>query len=141
MMSQKPDKQQQGTIGRRRFLGQASCAAVGTASVFSSILNLRLAGSVAAAEAPTDGEYRALVCVFLAGGNDSFNMLAPISGAGHAEYLAARGGVALSASRFLPLVGTLPDGRELGVQDSMPNLHELYGMGKAAFVANVGTLI
>lgn len=141
MMKAEHGQQGPGPIGRRRFLGQASCAAVGTASVFSSILNLRLVGSVAAAEAPADDEYRALVCVFLAGGNDSFNMLAPVSGAGHADYLAARGGVALGSSRFLPLAGTLPDGREMGVQDAMPNLHGLYGAGKAAFVANVGTLI
>jgi uncharacterized protein (DUF1501 family) len=126
---------------RRRFLGQASCAAVGTASLVSSLLNLRLVGSVAAAEAPLDDEYRALVCVFFAGGNDSFNMLAPYSGAGRAEYVAARGSVALAESGLLPLPAPLPDGRLLGVHGSMPELHGLYGSGKAAFLANVGTLV
>jgi uncharacterized protein (DUF1501 family) len=128
-------------LSRRGFLGQASCAAVGTASLFSSILNLRLVGSVAAAEAPLDDEYRALVCVFLAGGNDSFNMLAPYSGDGRAEYLASRGSVAVPASGLLALPAALADGRLLGVHGSMPELHALYGSGKAAFLANVGTLV
>ena len=128
-------------ITRRGFLGRASCAAVGTASVLSSILNLRLVGSVAAAEAPADDEYRALVCVFLAGGNDSFNLLAPCSGDGHAEYLAARGGVALPQSGLLPLAPALPDGRVLGVSAAAPELHALYGAGTLAFVSNVGTLV
>ena len=129
------------TLTRRGFLGRASCAAVGTASVFSSILNLRLVGSVSAAEAPDDSDYRALVCVFLAGGNDSFNMLAPATGDGHAQYAATRGGVALPQSSLLPLGNALPDGRTLGVSASMPELHALYGANKLAFISNVGTLV
>ncbi len=128
-------------IGRRRFLGQTSCAAVGTASLFSSILNLRLVGQIAAAEAPADDEYRALVCVFLGGGNDSFNMLAPVDPDGYAEYLATRTSVAVPQADFLPLGGSLPDGRSLGLHQSMPELQQLYQAGKAAFIANVGTLV
>ncbi len=142
MSSNPPDrKADDRALSRRGFLGRASCAAVGTASVFSSILNLRLVGSVAAAEAPADGEYRALVCLFLAGGNDSFNMLAPASGDGHAEYLAARGGVALPQASLLPLPNALPDGRTLGISSAMPEFRALYGGGKLAFVSNVGTLV
>jgi uncharacterized protein (DUF1501 family) len=128
-------------MNRRKFLGQSSCAAVGTAALFSSILNLRLVGDVAAAEAPENDEYRALVCVFLAGGNDSFNMLAPVDPAGHAEYAAARTSVAVPLENLLPLPGILPDGRQLGLHQSMPALRDLYAGGKAAFIANVGTLV
>ena len=128
-------------LNRRRFLGEASCAAIGSASVLSSILNLRLVGEVAAAEAPDADDYRALVCVFLAGGNDSFNMLAPVDATGYAEYAATRGNVAVPQNRFLPLGGSLPDGRSLGLHDSMSGLKNLYSGGKAAFVANVGTLV
>lgn len=127
-------------IGRRRFLGEASCAAIGSASLLSSILNLRLVGDLAAAEAPSNDEYRALVCVFLAGGNDSFNMLAPVDTTGYAEYSTTRGIVAVPQNRFLPLAGNLPDGRQLGLHDSMPSLKSLFDNGKAAFVANIGTL-
>jgi len=130
-------------LNRREFLGRASCAAVGTASVLSSILQLRLAGSVAAAEVPAgaDDDYRALVCLFLAGGNDSFNMLAPAAGDAHAQYLASRGGVALAGSALLPLGQPLADGRLLGVSAAMPQLHAMHEAGKAAFIANVGTLV
>lgn len=130
-------------INRREFLGRASCAAVGTASVLSSILQLRMAGSVAAAEVPEagDDDYRALVCLFLAGGNDSFNMLAPAAGEAHAQYLGSRGGVALPTSSLLPLSQPLADGRLLGVSAAMPQLHALHEAGKAAFIANVGTLV
>ncbi len=128
-------------IGRRRFLGQASCAGVGTASLLSSILNLRLVGQLSAADAPVDDEYRALVCVFLGGGNDSFNMLAPVDDTGYAEYAAARTSVAVPRENLLPLGNNLPDGRSLGVHQSMPEIQQLYQAGKAAFVANVGTLV
>ncbi|BDS06748.1 Tat pathway signal protein [Oceaniferula spumae] len=128
-------------LGRRRFLGEIGCAALSTAPILSSILNLRLIGELAAAEAPADDDYRALVCVFLAGGNDSFNMLAPVDVDGYAEYAAARTSVALAVSDFSPLTGNLPDGRTLGLQDSMPNLKALFEANKAAFVCNVGTLV
>ena len=128
-------------LNRRRFLGEVGCAALGTAPILSSILNLRMLGEVAAAEAPDDDDYRALVCVFLAGGNDSFNMLVPNDATGYAEYAAARSSVAVQSSRLLPLAGTLPDGRTLGLHDSMPDLKGLYDNGKAAFISNVGTLV
>ena len=129
---------------RRQFLGEASCATVGTVSMMSALLNLRMTGSLAAAsDSPVGDDYKALVCVFLAGGNDSFNMLAPVDATGYAEYEAARGGVALPVEDFTSL-GTslpLPDGRNLGLHSTMPELHGLYTAGKAAFVSNVGTLI
>lgn len=128
-------------LGRRRFLGEVGCAALSTAPILSSILNLRLIGEIAAAEAPADSDYRALVCVFLAGGNDSFNMLAPVDVDGYSEYAAARSNVALPVTKFSPLTGSLPDGRTLGLQDSMPNLKALFESQKAAFVCNVGTLV
>ena len=63
-------------ISRRKFLGQASCSAVTAIPLINTLLNLKMAGSVAAAE-PANGEYRALVCIFLNGGWDSFNILVP----------------------------------------------------------------
>ena len=62
---------------RRQFLGQANCAAVSSIPVLNTLLNLSLAERVAAVTAPAESEYRALVCIFLSGGNDSFNMLVP----------------------------------------------------------------
>src|SRR5436305_5664441 len=92
------------TLSRRKFLGQASCAAVSSIPILNTLLNLRLAESVAAVTAPASSEYRALVCLFLGGGNDSFNMLTPFSGLSasgadaYAEYSASRSNLALQKS-------------------------------------------
>ena len=107
----------------------------------SSLLNLSMTGRLAADQSDSEGDYKALVCLFLAGGNDSFNMLVPYSGDARVDYEASRRTVALPATELLALPDPLPDGRELGIQEKMPELHSLYSAGKAAFVSNVGSLI
>ncbi len=54
-----------------------------------------LAGLRAAAAPAAPGDYRALVCIFLAGGNDAFNTLVPIDTEGYADYQRARTTLAL----------------------------------------------
>jgi len=127
-------------VSRRQFLGQASCAAVTAIPLLNTILNLKLAGSVAAAE-PGPAEYRALVCVFLNGGNDSFNMLTPRSGAPYAEYAAIRQDLAIAQNALLPINPLDYNGPQLGVHPGMPEVQQLFENGNAAFVANVGTLV
>ncbi len=127
------------SISRRRFLGQASCAAVSSIPVLSTLLNLRLAQGVAAANAPSSSPYRALVCLFLAGGNDSFNMLVPREATAYAAYKKSRANLALTPAQLIDIHPTgLPD---FGVHNAMPEVADLFETGKAAFVANVGTLI
>lgn len=126
---------------RRRFLGQASCASVGSLAAYASILNLKLTGSLSAAESDSTVDYKALVCVFLAGGNDSFNMLVPSGGPAYSDYAETRSSLALTPDEISPFVNALPDGRRLGLSSAMPGLRSLYESGKAAFVANVGTLV
>ena len=128
------------SLSRRRFLGQASCAAISSLPVLSTLLNLKLAGTIAAA-VPTS-EYRAVVCLFLNGGNDSFNMLAPRGNdGGYAEYAAVRQDLALPQASLLPINPLGYSGPQLGVHPGMPELQSLFENGRAAFVANVGTLI
>ncbi len=139
---------------RRKFIGQSSCAAVGSIALLNTLLNLRLMGSAAAQGAGDD--YRALVCLFLAGGNDSFNMLVPRDAANYNEYLVIRGGAYNSPSSpgglALPNAGDVggilpvttlnaPSGREFGIHPSMSRLRDLYEAGDACFVSNVGSLI
>jgi uncharacterized protein (DUF1501 family) len=128
-------------LTRRRFIGQASCAAVSSISVLNTLLNLRLAGDVAAADPPTPDEYRALVCLFLAGGNDSFNMLVPRGPSEYAEYAAVRQDLALAQGSLIPINPLNSIGKQLGVHPNMPELANLFEQGHAAFIANVGTLI
>ena len=128
------------SLSRRRFLGQASCAAVTAVPVMNTLLNLSMAGRVAAAE-PNQNEYRALVCVFLSGGNDSFNMLVPRGNSEYAEYATVRSGLALAQNSLLAINPVNNPGRALGLHPSMPELRDLFEQGHASFIANVGTLI
>ena len=127
-------------ISRRRFLGQASCAAVTAIPMINTILNLKMAGSVAAAE-PANGEYRALVCLFLNGGNDSFNMLVPRGNSEYAEYALARQDLALAQNSLLAINPLNSPGLQLGLHPGMPELQALFENGDASFVSNVGTLV
>lgn len=132
---------------RRQFLGQASCAAVSAIPLLNTLLNLRLASAVATASTPAAGEYRALVCIFQSGGNDSFNMLTPYSGPSltaanaYTEYTASRSDLALPQNQLIQITPDNTPGRTFGVHAGMPNLANLFSAGKAAFIANVGTLI
>jgi len=132
---------------RRQFLGQASCAAVTAIPVLNTLLNLRLCSAVANAAAPPAGQYRALVCIFQSGGNDSYNMLTPYSGASstnadaYAEYSTSRSDLALPKTGLIQISPDNTPGRTFGVHGGMPNLANLFSTGKAAFIANVGTLI
>ena len=93
------------SISRRQFLRQAGCAGMSALPLLNTLLNLRLMEGVATADTPpAPGEYRALVCILLAGGNDSFNMLTPFSGPSltaadsYAEYSASRSNLAPNQS-------------------------------------------
>ncbi|MEO0055905.1 MAG: hypothetical protein RLZZ50_1852 [Verrucomicrobiota bacterium] len=147
-------------LSRREFLGQASCAAVGSLGLLSTLLNLRMANSAAAQGLPTadPNDYRALVCLFFAGGMDSYNLLvpAPSSGAPYNTYVTTRGGIydavansdglALPSASVLGLAAHASDPFGFGVHprcadySGSPGMASLYGQGSLAFVANVGTL-
>ena len=61
---------------RRAFLRQATCAAVGTAALSSALRDMRFLNSAVAQSNATG--YKALICVFLNGGNDSNNLIIPV---------------------------------------------------------------
>ncbi|MGI9243268.1 MAG: DUF1501 domain-containing protein, partial [Verrucomicrobiales bacterium] len=128
------------SISRRRFLGEASCAAVGGGAVLGSLLSLKMAGTLAAEEAAGDDDYRALVCVFLAGGQDSFNMLVPRGDTEYAEYAGIRRDLALAQETLLPIDIAAGDGRSYGLHPSAPGLKSMFDDDELAFIANVGTL-
>ena len=137
-------------ISRRQFIGQANCAAVGTASLLSSLLSLRLTAGAASASNFTD--YKALVCLFLNGGNDSFNMLVPRQQSAYNEYEQVRGGVggtglAIPRSDLHQITSSLQNSSagagysDFGIHPDLPYLKTLYDQGDLAFVSNVGSLI
>jgi uncharacterized protein (DUF1501 family) len=132
----------QKAYSRRRFLGVASCAALGTTTMFNTLMNLSMANTLAGANRyRSQNDYRALVCILLAGGNDSFNMLVPTTSSAYGEYAATRSNLALAQGDLLPLNYTDGQGRSFGVHPAMPEVQGLFNQGKLAFLTNVGTLV
>jgi len=126
-------------LSRRKFLGQASCAAVGTSTFMSSLLNLNMFN--ASAGYGQNNDYKALVCILLAGGNDSYNMLIPKGDPEYQEYAEIRSGLAIKQEDILSLQGGTSNGKTIGVHPSLTEVRDLYDQDKIAFVTNVGTLV
>jgi len=93
-----------------------------------------------AAHAAAASDYKALVCIFLYGGNDTNNMIVPLDTAGYANYAQTRSYLALPQSQLLPLA--VASGSPLyGLHPALPGLQSLWASGQLAVVANVGTLV
>ena len=123
---------------RRHFLTHSCSLGIASATVSSSLLQLGLSRTAAAQSAPG---YKALVCILLAGGNDSFNMLVPTDNGQYAQYRNIRADLALEQSQLLRLPGTASNGLSYGLHPGMPELEALFSDGDAALIANVGTLL
>ncbi len=137
-------------LSRRQFLGSSCCAAVGATGILSTLANLRLIGAVAnPANGPqtpnraaaVGSDYKALVCLFLNGGNDANNLIIPADSAGYAAYAAARTSLALPQTGLLPISPKTSDGRSWALHAAVPEFQNLFASGKAAILGNVGTLV
>lgn len=125
---------------RRQFIRQAACAALGTTALTSAIRDLRFMNAAVAQSNVQD--YKALVCVFLAGGNDSNNMILPTIPEEYNNYATIRTPVlALPQSAILPISSTNSDGHNYGLHPSCPEFQTLFGEGKLAVLFNTGTLV
>ena len=130
-------------VPRRKFLQAA--AAGGVAYAFG-----RTVGTIQAEMSAIDGfpDYKALVCLFFFGGNDSWNMFVPTSTAEYNAYFKARAGgtsgsIAIDKSALLPVtqIGQTAGDPTYGFHPSMSGARDLFAAGKLAVMANVGTLI
>ena len=121
---------------RRRFVGQC-CAAVGATGLLSALAQLRVLGAVAN---PPAGDYKAIVCLFLSGGNDANNLIVPTDTAGYNAYAAGRGALALPRTGLLGVNLSSSDGHTYGLHPAMPELQALFNQGRSTVIANVGTL-
>lgn len=127
------------TMNRRDFIRRAGgCGAMTSVSLMSTLLTLRTTSCLAADIGPIN-DYKALICVFLFGGNDGYNMLVP-NDQDFENYAVRRSNMALEQEDLLPITNG-PNGKQFGLHPSMRNLHRLYGEGKVAMVANVGSLV
>ena len=126
---------------RREFLKRAG--ALSTAGVAAPwALNLAALGEAAAADA---SGYKALVCVFLYGGNDYGNTLVPYDSSNYALYAGLRGAVAtardaLAATALTPSVA-LPSGRQYALAPQLAPLVPIFNANQLAVMLNIGTLV
>jgi uncharacterized protein (DUF1501 family) len=126
-------------LSRRKFIGNA-CAAVGATGLLSALAQLRMIGAVAA-DSSSSTDYKALVCLFLYGGNDSNNVLIPYDNSDYASYAAQRTALAIPQSTLLPISPKTSDGRAWSLHPSLVEVQSLFGQGNLAILANTGTLV
>src|SRR5215469_2752031 len=118
---------------RRDLLRLACCSAAG-ASLVSGLSKFGLVSALAQGTS----DYKALVCIFMFGGNDSNNMIVPIDSR-YTQYVQARSVLALPQSQLLPLQ---TNGQaNYGMHPNMPEMQGYFNQKNLAVLANVGTLV
>jgi uncharacterized protein (DUF1501 family) len=142
---------------RRAFL-QRSAQLAFTGAALPTALNLAAISEAAAFNAGND--YKALVCIFLTGGNDYANTVVPYDSVSYAAYQTIRGttgseaanGIALAKADLTPMLLTPSTtgspvsaigskGLQYAMHPSMVDLRDLFNTGKAAVLLNVGPLV
>lgn len=126
-------------LNRRNFVKMATCGAMGCTTIFNTLVNLKAmnAASIANSAVYAGNDYKALVCLNLGGGNDSFNMLIPKGdNTEYNDYATSRSIHAIPQDDILSL-----NGSDYGLHPVLTNMQSLFNDNNLAFVANVGTLI
>src|SRR5437763_15981611 len=110
---------------RRDFFRHAACAAVGATALVSTVWDLRAINAAAADKIqPAANDYKALVCLFLYGGNDANNMVIPYDQTNYDKYAAARGVLGILRDNLTPLTLATadPNGRQYAFHPNCPEL-------------------
>ena len=124
---------------RRDFLKRSLVGLGGASSLWATTSQFNLVNAATSANSFTD--YKALVCVFLLGGNDSLNMLIPTDQRAYDQYAATRQNLAVARNAALPIKVTNTQYSSVGLHPSLAALHTIYEEGNMALVANVGPMI
>ncbi len=130
---------------RRTFLQRTMCGALGAAAFSAGLKRFGMINALAQAQNAAATDYRALVCIFLFGGNDGNNMIVPYDG--YADYARVRGvagtsgSIALAQSDLLQIAPPSGQGIKYGLHPNLPELQGLFNSGKLAAMCNVGTLV
>jgi len=121
------------------------CGALGAAAFSAGLQRFGMINALAQAQNVAATDYRALVCIFLFGGNDGNNMIVPYDG--YADYARVRGtagtsgSIALAQSDLLQIAPPSGQGIKYGLHPNLPELQGLFNSGKLAAMCNVGTLV
>lgn len=121
-------------FSRRDFLKRTCCTA---AAGFAAASFNRFGLVNALAQSAQD--YKALVCIFLFGGNDSNNMVVPLSSSGYSSYQQIRSVLALPQGSLLPIAP--PSAGSFGFHPKFPEMQSLFNQKHLAVLTNVGTLV
>jgi len=124
------------TSTRREWLKRSALLALTGAGATATQGKLGLINSALAASSSAADDYRALVCVFLYGGSDSFNMFVPWQQAEYDVYQQSRRDLAIDRADLI----TGPDA-SIGFNPNMPNLRRLYDAGNVAIIPSAGNLM
>src|SRR5215218_9387625 len=121
---------------RREFLRQGALGMAGLAAGLG-----RLSTLTASAQTPAN-DYRALVCIFLFGGNDGNNMVVPLDSefTAYQTIRGGTGGIALAQSSFVPIYVPSAN-RQFGLHPALADVAPLFGQQRLAVLCNVGTLV
>jgi uncharacterized protein (DUF1501 family) len=121
----------------RRDFVRLTCCSAATAAMVSGLSKFGLVSALAQASA----SYKALVCIFLFGGNDANNLVVPIDSAGYTNYQTIRANLALAQGSLLPL--QIGGQANFGLHPNLPELQTLFNAGTSplALLTNVGTLV
>src|SRR5216683_1295217 len=121
-------------LSRRSFL-KVGCCSVATLGITAAMNRFGMMSALASAST----DYRALVCVFLFGGNDSNNVIVPTDIPRLTQYQQLRGDLALAANTLLPIGDS--HSNTYGLNAQLPEIQTLYSQKAAAIVLNVGSLV
>ena len=114
-------------------------------AIATQMRHFGLINALAQEKADTEGDdnYKALVCVFLDGGNDGNNSVIPNYDEGYTQYAAARQaqGLAIARNTLLPITPAAMGGQVWGLNPNLAELHTLWNQGKMAIPCNVGCLV
>ncbi|MFP2958828.1 DUF1501 domain-containing protein [Myxococcus sp. 1LA] len=127
------------SFSRRQFL-RGTSSGLGLLAA-SSALPRWLVGEAEAATLSGYAGYRAIVSVFLLGGNDANNILVPLGATPYAQYRAARPNIGIPQADLLPISPTGLGTNTYGLHPALQKVQTLFGQQRAALVCNVGSLV
>ena len=85
--------------------------------------------------------YKAMVCILLSGGADSFNMLVPTDTTEFSAYQNVRADLALNREDLRTITPSNTGGKTFGIHKGMERVYDLFNEDKLSFISNIGTLI
>lgn len=128
---------------RREFLRRSACGLT-AAALAASIRDFGLIGALAKPHEAVAADYKALICIFLSGGNDGNNVVVPYDDYNAAGgYSAVRNGsqLAIPQSSLLQISPLSQQGRKFGFHPNMTEMQSLFNQQRLAVLCNVGTLV